>query len=72
MLVEEVELMDVSPMYARIQYIDGCESTVVLKHLAPCPHAEVGNRVTENRSSDSDLTRSADGTPSQTLKDSLP
>ena len=35
-LVEVVELMHAIPMYAQIQYSDGCESSVPLSDLAPC------------------------------------
>ena len=35
-LVDEVELIEANPLYAHIRYDDGRESTVSLKHLAPC------------------------------------
>ena len=46
-LVEEVELTAVNPTYAHIRYPDGRESTVALKHLAPSPRVEEGDRVAE-------------------------
>ena len=36
-LVDEVELTDVNPTYARVRYPDGRESSVALRDLAPCP-----------------------------------
>lgn len=36
-LVDEVELLDTNPSYARIRHADGRESSVSLKHLAPLP-----------------------------------
>ena len=36
-LVDEVELTDVNPTYARVRYTDGRESSVSLRDLAPCP-----------------------------------
>ena len=36
-LVDQVELRDVNPMYANVRYMDGRESTVSLRDLAPCP-----------------------------------
>ena len=38
-LVDQVELIDVNPMFANIRYPDGRESSVALKDLAPCPSA---------------------------------
>ena len=35
-LVEEVELIESNPEYAYVRYPDGRESTVSLRHLAPC------------------------------------
>ncbi|CAB0013080.1 unnamed protein product, partial [Nesidiocoris tenuis] len=35
-LVEEVELIEVNPQYARVKLEDGRETSVSLKHLAPC------------------------------------
>ncbi|CAK8698052.1 unnamed protein product [Clavelina lepadiformis] len=38
-LVDEVDLVNTNPTYARVRYQDGRESTVSLKDLAPCrPH----------------------------------
>ena len=43
-LVDEVDLIEANPLYAHIRYPDGHESTVSLKHLAPCdsetPHQD--------------------------------
>ena len=36
-LVDQVELRDINPMYANVWYMDGRESTVYLRDLAPCP-----------------------------------
>ena len=36
-LVNEVELIDVNPVFANIRYPDGRESSVSLRDLAPCP-----------------------------------
>ena len=35
--MEEVELTNINPTYAHIRYRDGCESSVSLGDLAPCP-----------------------------------
>ena len=35
-LVEEVELIESNPEYAYVRYPDGKESTVSMRHLAPC------------------------------------
>ena len=35
-LVEEVELIESNPEHAYVRYPDGRESTVSLRHLAPC------------------------------------
>lgn len=39
-LVEEVQLIDSNPSYARVQFRDGRQSTVSLKHLAPAGNEE--------------------------------
>ena len=39
-LVDQVELTDANPTYARVKYMDGRESTVSLRDLAPCPSPE--------------------------------
>jgi len=36
-LVDQVELKEANPTYAHIRYMDGRESTVSLRDLAPCP-----------------------------------
>ena len=36
-LVDQIELVDVNPMYANIRYQDGRESTVSVRDLARCP-----------------------------------
>nr|XP_039261686.1 uncharacterized protein LOC120337851 [Styela clava] len=36
-LVEQVELKNVNPAYARVRFSDGRESTVSLRDLSPCP-----------------------------------
>ena len=38
-LVEEVELTDVNPTYARVRFADGRESNVSIRDLAPCPRS---------------------------------
>lgn len=38
-LVEKVHLLEANPKYAHIQFPDGRESTVSLRHLAPCGEA---------------------------------
>ena len=40
-LVDEVELTDVNPTYARIRYPDGRESSVSLRDLTPCPSPSI-------------------------------
>ena len=35
-LVDEVELLQVNPQYAHIRHPDGRETTVSIRHLAPC------------------------------------
>ena len=42
-LVDEVELTDVNPTYARVRYADGRESSVSLRDLAPCPPSSIQN-----------------------------
>ena len=39
-LVDEVELVDVNPNFARIKFPDGRESTVSVSDLAPCPGSQ--------------------------------
>jgi len=36
-LVEEVELTAANPLYARVRFPDGRESSVSVRYLAPCP-----------------------------------
>lgn len=36
-MVDEVELLEANPTFANIRYPNGRESTVSLRHLAPCP-----------------------------------
>ena len=36
-LVDEVELLDCNPSYANIRYLDGKETTVSVRDLAPFP-----------------------------------
>ena len=36
-LVDQVELKQANPTYAHVKYMDGRESTVSLRDLAPCP-----------------------------------
>ena len=40
-LVDEVKLLEVNPQYAHVQFPDGREDTVLIKHLAPLGHKEV-------------------------------
>jgi hypothetical protein len=40
-LVDQVELTDANPTYARVRYMDGRESTVSLRDLALCPSTSV-------------------------------
>uniref|UniRef100_A0A0K8SWX3 Uncharacterized protein n=1 Tax=Lygus hesperus TaxID=30085 RepID=A0A0K8SWX3_LYGHE len=40
-LVDEVELIEVNPSYARVKLQDGRETTVSLKHLAPSGDTQV-------------------------------
>jgi hypothetical protein len=42
-LVDEVELTDINPTYARVRYTDGRESSVSLRDLAPCPTSSIQN-----------------------------
>ena len=34
-IVDEVELLQANPQYAHIRYLDGRETTVSMRHLAP-------------------------------------
>ena len=52
--VDEVELIDVSPIYAHIRHEEGRESTVSLKDIAPCPQVEIGGDCSE--AADADVT----------------
>ena len=36
-LVDKVELLQANPQYAHIWYVDGQETTVSIRHLAPLP-----------------------------------
>jgi len=36
-LVEEVDLVSVNPAFARVRCPGGCEFSVILRDLAPCP-----------------------------------
>ena len=38
-IVDQVELKEANPTYARVKYMDGRESTVSIRDLAPCPQA---------------------------------
>ena len=50
-LVDEVELLDVNPMYANIKLQDGRESTVSIRDLAPCPTVKVVSPTVEDQES---------------------
>ena len=54
-LVDQVELVDVNLMYANVRHLDGRESTVSVRDLAPCPKSRVENVDIQNviQSSDS-------------------
>ena len=36
-LVDQVDLQEADPTYAHVRYLDGRESTIFLRDLAPCP-----------------------------------
>ena len=36
-LVDQVDLQEANPTYAHLRYMDGRQSTVSLRDLAPCP-----------------------------------
>jgi hypothetical protein len=55
-LVDQVELRDVNPMYANVRYMDGRESTVFLRDLAPCPSVPM------------DATKYSQADPSETVE----
>ena len=52
----QVELRDVNPMYANVRYMDGRESTVSLRDLAPCPSVPM------------DATKYSQADPSETVE----
>eukprot|EP00096_Caligus_rogercresseyi_P012473 TRINITY_DN5230_c0_g1_i13.p2 TRINITY_DN5230_c0_g1~~TRINITY_DN5230_c0_g1_i13.p2 ORF type:complete len:140 (+),score=4.75 TRINITY_DN5230_c0_g1_i13:2063-2482(+) len=49
-LVDEVELLDSNPSFARVRYPGGKESSVSVRDLAPCP-SESGPQIPEDSSS---------------------
>ena len=53
--MDQVELRDVNPMYANVRYMDGRESTVSLRDLAPCPSVPM------------DATKYSQAVPSETV-----
>ena len=59
-LVDQVELRDVNPMYANVRYMDGRESTVSLRDLAPCPSVQM------------DATQYSQADPSETVEANAP
>ena len=44
-LVEEVQLLDVNPLYANIRYSDGREGSVSTSCLSPCPRKPIGSEM---------------------------
>ena len=42
--MEQVELVDVNPLYANARHPDGRESTVAVRDLAPCPDTQNQNQ----------------------------
>ena len=59
-LVDQVELRDVSSMYANVRYMDGRVSTVSLRGLAPCPSVPM------------DATKYSQAVPSETVEANAP
>ena len=59
-LVDQVELRVVNPMYANVRYMDGRESTVSLRDLAPCPSVPM------------DATKYSQAVPSETVEANAP
>ena len=66
-LVEEVELNHVNPTYAHIRYKDGCESTVPLSDLAPCPRNTLNIEHSELEV-DKELTSDSQSIQSETIE----
>ena len=66
-LVEEVELTHVNPPYAHIRYKDGCESTVSLSDLAPCPRT-TSNIEHSELEVDKELSSDSQSSHSETIK----
>ena len=51
-LVDQVELVDVNPIYANVRHLDGRESTVSVRDLAPCPKSRLENVIQSSDSHD--------------------
>ena len=58
--VDQLELRDVNPMYANVRYMDGRESTVSLRDVAPCPSVPM------------DDTKYSQADPSETVEVNAP
>ena len=61
-LVDQVELVDVNPMYANVRYPDGRESTVSVRDLAQCPESPKTS-IQENIDTDVHNFTESTGTP---------
>ena len=46
-LVDAVELLDANPQYAYVRLPSGKETTVSVKHLAPCGDTETSTKLLE-------------------------
>ena len=58
--VGQLELRDVNPIYANVRYMDGRDSTVSLRDLAPCPSVPM------------DATKYSQADPSETVEANAP
>ena len=71
-LVDEVELVESNPNYARIRNSDGKESTVSLKHLAPLPNENTMPSSPDIRLDSDPIPQSTSGNPEQPIEESPP
>ncbi len=55
-LVDEVELLQANPQYAHIRHADGRETTVSIRHLAPCGDTEIFDKSSQQLSGDNTTT----------------
>ena len=70
-LVDEVELLQANPQYAHIRHLDGRETTVSIRHLAPCGDTETQQSPDDNTTPTTSEDTTALETPDQTTSPPL-